>query len=500
MPSVAIFPFLLPFLLVCAGGLACIGLEAFLNRATKHALLPWIGAAFLVAAGIAQALVGDPGQLGGILAMDTARSWLSLAIIASAMLGLCGLQQSLHRDQYPGGEPYALTLLASAGAMLMVMAIDTITLFLGLELASLCVYALVGLRRHRKESNEALFKYFVMGAVFSAIFLYGAALTYGATGSTHLGANVLAGRQQLFLLGQALICIGLLFKVGAVPFHFWSPDAYAGAPAAVTGFMGAVIKVGGFAALGAVWLNQVAVVSGQGGGVLALTDAVSVSVQAQRDLGRFNLVFLIVALLSLVLGNFSALRQNSARRLIAFSSIAHAGYMLLAFVLPSGTGQLQLTSLWFYLVGYAITTAGALAALAALSGREDAGDDLAGLAGQGRGQPFYGLVLTVFLVSIAGVPPTVGFLGKYLVFSELVGKSWTAIAVFAMVMAVVGAAYYFRLIIAVWSGARVEERRTGVPVLSSWTLAAAALVTVALIAAPGLMSRRPSMPTAVATK
>src|SRR3954470_13243101 len=130
-----------------------------------------------------------------------------------------------------------------------------------------------------------------MGAVFSAILLYGIALTYGATGSTHYGRAAIAGRGELLLLGQLLVAIGLLFKVGAVPFHFWSPDAYTGAPAAVTGFMGAVIKVGGFTALGAVWLNLVAVVGGQGGGILALTDAVNVTWQAQRELSRFNLVF-----------------------------------------------------------------------------------------------------------------------------------------------------------------------------------------------------------------
>ena len=501
MLPVELFPLLTPFVLVCVGALVCLGFEAFLGRAAKHAVLPWLGAILLVAAGIAQAMnLSHEGHLHGVLATDTARAWLSLSIIAAALIGLGGLQQSLARDDYPGGEPYALTLFAAAGAVLMVLAVDTIALFLGLELASLSVYALVGLRRGRRESNEALFKYFAMGAIFSAIFLYGAALAYGATGTTHFGGALVDGeaRKPLLWLGQALMTIGLLFKVGAVPFHFWTPDAYTGAPSVVTGFMGAVIKVGGFAALGALWLNAVAVFSGQPPAApLALNAAVAVTALGQTTLERFHLIFLVLALLSVVLGNFSALRQTSARRLIAYSSVAHAGYMLLAFALPQDSSQFQLTSVWYYLVGYSICTAGALAALAAISGKEDAGDDLNGLSGQGRAHPFYGMVATVFLVSIAGIPPTVGFLGKFLVFQDLIQKGKWPIALFAMIMAVVGAAYYLRLVITLWSGSRSDERRAPVRVLSGWTLSLAALAAVALIAIPNAMAGSPKERTVV---
>jgi len=499
MPSVDLFPLLTPFVLVCVGGLVCLGFEAFLARSTKHAVLPWLGALFLIAAGIAQvAGLGHDGHLHGMLASDTARGWLSLTIIAAALIGLGGLQQSLSRDDYPGGEPYALTIFAAAGAVLMVLAVDTIALFIGMELASLSIYALVGLRRHRRESNEALFKYFAMGAIFSALFLYGAALVYGASGTTHFGGALVEGRKPLFWLGQTLMTIGLLFKVGAVPFHFWSPDAYTGAPSVVTGFMGAVIKVGGFAALGALWLNAVAVLSGNAPvAPLALNAAVTVTALGEDTLTRFHLVFLVLALLSIVLGNFAALRQTSARRLIAYSSVAHAGYMLLAFALPQGTNQFQLTSLWYYAVGYGLCTAGALSALAAISGKDDAGDDLNGLSGQGRAHPFYGLVATVFLVSIAGIPPTVGFLGKFLVFQDLIQKGKWPIALFAMVMAVVGAAYYLRLVITLWSGSRSDERRAPVRALNGWTLAAAALAAIALIAIPNaLAARAPLAPVA----
>ena len=350
---------------------------------------------------------------------------------------------------------------------------------------------MVGMRRSRPESNEALFKYFVMGSVFIAIVLYGTALTYGATGHTGFGhAAIDTQHGPLLMFGQVLMIIGLLFKVGVVPFHFWAPDAYTGAPVAVTGFMGAVIKVGGFAALGAIWLNLAAILSGtHSGGVLNLSDAVTLTTGGIEQMEKLNLAFLVLGLLSLVLGNFSALKQTSARRIVAYSSVAHAGYMMLAMALPSTGEQLQLGSLWFYLVGYAIATAGALSAFAAISGKDDLGDNLSGLAGQGRAQPFYGLMLTIFLISMAGIPPTIGFLGKFVVFADLVWKGKVLIAIFAMIMAVVGAAYYLRMIIALWAATNKEPSLAPTPVLARWSLSLAAIAVLVLIAWPNQFTK-----------
>ena len=494
MLHASLFSLFAPVILVLVGGLAVLGSEPFiLQHRSKHAWLPWISALFLLLAGVVLAFT-PLGQLHGIYALDNARLWLCEAILAATLISIAGLQQSLDRDDYAGGEPYALMLFSATGAMLMVMAADTLALFVGLEIASLAIYALVGLRRNRSESNEGLFKYFVMGAVFSAIFLYGAALTYGATGSTNYGVNVLSGRDKLMLLGQMLMVIGLLFKVGVVPFHFWSPDAYTGAPAAVTGFMGSVIKVGGFAALGAIWLNLAAVLSkNHPGGVLQLDAEVTVTAAAALALQPATLIFLVLAVVSVVLGNLSALRQTSARRMVAFSSVAHAGYMLFALPLAIGAtvgvSIFQLGSLWYYLVGYAIATAGALSAIAVMSGKEDQGDQLHGLAGQGRAQPFHGLMLTVFIASFAGVPPTIGFLGKFLVFGDLVAKGYIAVAILAMFMAVVGAAYYFKLLVTVWSAANKEAAPTGAQTLTRWTTGVAAVAVVVLIAWPNIITR-----------
>ncbi len=482
---------LIPVAVVLAGALASLMAEPFLGRAGKHAWLPWAGVLTLVVAGIAQCQAG-PGHLHGLFAMDQARAWLCLAILTAAGCAMAGLQQTLARDHHEGGEPYVLILTGTAGAMLMTMAADALALFVALELASLSIYVLVGLRRQRTESGEALFKYLVMGAVFSAVFLYGMALSYGATGGTRFGLAALAGREQLWLLGHALMVVALLFKVGVVPFHAWSPDAYTGAPAAITGFMGAVIKVGGFAALGALWLSMVSVAGGAPVTVPVALDApVALTVEAAARLRPFGTLFLVLGLLSIVLGNFAALRQTSARRLVAYSSIAHAGYMLLALVPPLATGavmQVDLGSLWLYALGYAIATAGALSAIAALSGRDDLGDTLSGLAGQGRTQPLMGLVLTVFVASFAGLPPTLGFLGKFQVFADLVAKDRLPIALFALLMAVVGMAAYLRVLLAVWSAEPKAKAETGPNALGSWALAAAAIAVIALCIMPNAVT------------
>jgi NADH-quinone oxidoreductase subunit N len=488
MIALPAFPLFLPIALVVAGALVTLVFEPFLKTESKHGLLPWLAAVWVVAAGIALACI-PTGHFHGIYALDDVRLWLGEAILAATVCSLAGLQASLGRDRFPGGEGYPLVLIAAAGALLMTMAGDFLALFLALELTSLPIYALVGMRRHRPESNEALFKYFVMGAVFSAVLLYGIALTYGATGGTSYGRPILAGRDGTFWLGQVFILVGLLFKVGAVPFHFWVPDVYTGAPAAITGFMGAVVKVGGFAALGAWWLGLLAAVSGTPTDtVLDLGQTVVLTAAAKNHtaLAALQIAVLVAAVLSLVFGNLGALRQTSARRILAYSAIAHAGYMLLAFAFPSGEG-FQLGSLWIYLAAYAISAAGALTAIAVISGKDDRHDDLANLAGQGRARPLIGVVMTVFLASMAGIPVTVGFLGKFLVLSGLVVKGHVVLALVAVLMAVIGAGFYLRLLVVLWSVPHREPVTSGPNHFARWALAVAAAAVVVLVVLPGTL-------------
>lgn len=479
MDPAPMFPLLAPLILVLAGGLVALAAEPFLAGESKHRWLPWIVALALAAAAVAQ-VFAPGGHVDGMLGNDHVRRWLALAVIAAAGCSLGGLQQSLSRDRFPGGESYALLAMATAGVLGMVASLDAIALFVSVETAALAIYALVGLRRHRAESQEALLKYFVMGAVFSAVFLYGVALHYGATGSTRFGAAHLDGRGHLELLGLALMAAGLLFKAGMVPFHAWAPDAYTGAPVAVTGLMGAIVKVGAFAGLGALWLGAAAA-----DGKPVSLDASVIPVAAARPiLEPLGLLITIGAILSMVVGNFAALKQTSVRRLIGFSAVAHAGYMSLAFLLPGAGGAIDLHPLWLYAVGYAIATAGALSALSALSGGDDQGDTLQALHGRGRQAPLYGLVLTVFLASFAGLPPTLGFLGKFSILFQTVDRGGWLIALVGLIAAVAGAGAYLRLAVLLWAGQPKEAPPAGAQLLTRWGVVCAAVLVIGLTAWP----------------
>ncbi len=495
MDPVSLFPLLAPIVLVLAGGLVALAAEPFLEGQAKHRWLPWIAVAGMIAAGIVQ-VFAPVGHVHGMFANDEARRWLSLAVIAAAACSMGGIQQSLDRDRFPGGESYALAAMATVGVLGMIASLDAIAFFVSVETAALAIYALVGLRRNRPESNEALLKYFVMGAVFSAIFLYGTALLYGATGSTRFGAPVLDGRGTYALLGAALMAAGLLFKVGSVPFHAWAPDAYTGAPVAVTGLMGAIIKVGAFAGLGALWLG---LASGTGLPV-ALDAAVTPSAAVRTHLLEpLSLLIVISAILSLVVGNFAALKQTSVRRLIGYSAIANAGYMALAFVLPASGEALDLRPLWLYAVGYAIATAGALTAVASLAGTEDTKDDLAGLHGRGRQMPLYGFALTVCLASFAGLPPTLGFLGKFSVLGQVVAHGGVFIALIGLIAAVAGAGAYLRLAVQLWAGTPRDEQplAVGTQLLTRWGVTLAAVLLIGLTALPALLPQARPAPAAV---
>lgn len=486
------FIILAPLVAIAGSALAALVGVSFTDRDRRHQVLPWVAAIGLVAAlalVLNHALSGNAGLFLGALAIDPARAWILAAIVIAGLCGIAGLQQSLARDRHPGGEGYALICLATIGAILMVEARSTLVLFVGMELASLSVYPLVGLRRREAAAGEALFKYLVMGAAFSGIFLYGAALAYGGSGRLDFGAMPIEGRVGLYLLGHLLMVVGLLFKVSAVPFHFWAPDAYTGAPVAVTGFMAAIMKLGGFTALGSLWL---ALVTGDAR-LFSLSDSALVSgglVVGEIDLlGRVDLVLLCAGVLSLLVGNFSALGQTSLRRLLAYSGIAHAGYLLLALKLGSdGTTGLSLLGLAVYLVGYGVASAGAMACLTVLGERGD-GDDIAALAGRARRHPYVAAVFTLLVASLAGLPPTLGFLGKYLVLADLVAKGYVALAVVAMVLAVVGAAAYLHILVTLWQPERDGASETvAARNLNLGVVTIAAIATIVLLVLPYLVS------------
>jgi len=472
LPFADLFPNLLPTVIVALGALLSLALEPILSIANKHRILPWVAFAFLVGSAISTML----------LAMDPTRSMLILVLLVCGALGIAGLATQLPRTDFRGGEPYALMLLSLTGVMLMVQSVDLLALFVGMELSAIPIYALVGLHRQSTNANEGLFKYFITGSLFSAVFLYGAALWYGSTGSTSMSAEVVNGREALHLLGFAFVVFALLFKAGAAPLHFWVADTYTGASIPVTGFMSTTVKIGAFAGLGAFWL-QVAAPS-------HFLD-LGLPIQITGSLPLLSLwIFVAIGLASIVVGAFSGLGQTKARRLMAFSAVANAGYLVLALLIPGTSGaSIGLSPLWFYLIAYALSSAIVLAGLSALAGTDEDDDSLGMLRGLGRQQPFLSAAITLGLISLAGLPPAAGFLAKFGILAGLFSTGLVKTAAVALLLAVVSFAYYFKIVVAIWQAPTKDIQPRSFPPILGVTLVIGVFALVAISLMPSLVGR-----------
>jgi NADH-quinone oxidoreductase subunit N len=429
---------LLPVIAVALGGVFSLVAESFLSSNARHKILPWINIVFLFATLFSIRIVsGDFSDQWNLFSLNFAKEIFLYAIALCAAIGTGALQNTLKNKGSECGEAYPLLMLSASGIMLMVLSADFMPLFLGMELASFPIYALIAMNRRSKESNEAAFKYFISGAAMSAVFLYGVALFYGATGSTFIGSDVLAGRETVYQAAVFLLSFGLLFKVGAFPLHFWVADAYMGAIAAVTGYMASVVKIGAFLALGAVWHG----IFGSSASVVIAREAV---------------LFLGLGVASIAVGGITGLAQISARRILAFSAIANAGFILLGFCYPYFAKQetLDLSSAYYFVLAYSIASIGALAGISALMNSDY--DNLGDLRGTARKNPFLGFCISLCLGSLAGLPVAAGFLAKFRVFADMVRASigtpavW-GIAITAFILAVVSAVYYLRIIYFLWS-------------------------------------------------
>jgi NADH-quinone oxidoreductase subunit N len=371
---------------------------------------------------------GAPYQaLAGMVAVDGFSVFARVVILAATALGLLVAQGFLRREEVEGPEYHALVLLSASGMLLMTSANDLIVVFLALEILSIALYVLSAFDRHRIESQEAGLKYFVLGAFSSAVFLYGVALCYGATGTTSLpgiaaflATNALV-QSQLLLAGVALLLVGLGFKVAAVPFHMWTPDVYQGAPSPVTGFMAAGAKAAGFAALLRVFAT---------------------AFDAYRPDWR-PLVWVLAAA-TLVLGSVVAVVQTDVKRMLAYSSISHAGYVLIAF--QAGTDR-GIAAALFYLLTYTFMVLGSFAVVTVVGRQGDRRhllDDYRGLASR---QPLLAAALTLFLLAQAGIPLTSGFVAKFAVFSAAIDAGQYALTVIGVLTAVIATFFYLRLIV-----------------------------------------------------
>ncbi len=423
--------------LIILAGWACVLLlvDLFIPQQRKGltALLAALG--LLVAVGFVIPRFGNPmAGFGGMVAVDDFANFLSLLLLFSGLAGIALAYDYLKRMSIAHSEYYVLLMFSLIGMLLMCMSADLIVTFLALELLSIPLYVLAGIAVPRLSSEEAAIKYFLLGAFSSAFFVYGIALVYGASGSTSL-SKILAAIQSgsfspvLLLAGAGLLLVGLGFKVAVVPFHMWTPDVYHGAPSAVTAFMAVGAKAAGFAALLRIF-------------VLAFP-AISVNITP---------VLWGLAALTMILGNFVAIAQKNIKRLLAYSSIAHAGYILMALV-PYGQPDVSANSVasaLFYLVAYAFTNFAAWAVVIALEKTEERGLELDDYAGLGRKYPALAAVMTVAMLSFTGVPPTLGFVGKFFLFRTVVQGGYIGLALIGVLTSLISAYYYLRVVVVMY--------------------------------------------------
>jgi NADH-quinone oxidoreductase subunit N len=435
--------------------------EVFLTSATRTYQAVLAALATVVAGGIAFNNAFEPAHevLQGYAVLDPFSSWTTVMVCLGTFLGVFLSAGFLKHRNAERGEFYALMLFAAAGMSLLALSAEFITLFINLEVLSIATYALTAFLRRGPRPSEAGFKYFILGAFAAALLLYGAALLYGATGATKFVdvACVLFGAfatsPALVYAGIGLVLAGFAFKVAAVPFHMWTPDVYEGAPTPVTALMSAGVKAAAFVAMVRTFLF--------------------LAKGVQADL-LFN-AFSVLALLTMVGGNLLALPQRNVKRMLAYSSIAHAGYMLLGVAalfapkLADATAKVGvLTStplmgapvdvsvavfkgLLFYILGYTVTSLGAFGTIAALERREDEtrGNtwDLERFAGLAQRKPGWALAMAAFMLSLGGVPPTVGFLGKLFLFSAAVDAGLLGLAIVGILSSVAGVYFYLRVVV-----------------------------------------------------
>jgi NADH-quinone oxidoreductase subunit N len=429
---------ILPILILSGGALVVLLVAAVLPKRSRPGLYPAltavIGIVSLAAAVWQWFDVGTKHArltIGQQVIYDRFSVFFLILISVATVFGALASDSYLRREGLDGVEAYALMLLAGTGAMLMAVSGGLIMLFLGLEIMSIALYVMAAFHRRRVQSGEAGFKYFILGSFSSAIFLYGIALVYGATGSTQFQeiASFLAGNvlphNGVLLAGIALLIVGLGFKVAAVPFHFWTPDVYQGAPTPFTGYMAAVAKAAGFA------------------GLLRVLNGAFSTEQA-----NWRPAIWLITILTLAVGSVLALAQKDMKRMFAYSSISQAGYVLVGVQAASSQGT---AGALYYLFTYTFIIIGTFAVVELIQGPGEARNDLGAIRGLSRRQPFLALAMLIFLLAQAGVPFTSGFLGKFYVISAAIQRGQYALGIIAMLAAAVAAFFYLRVALLMYS-------------------------------------------------
>ena len=445
---------ILPELIVVAAACLVLGLDP-ITPASKKDTLAWLGlSALAICLGLtASQMSARVFAFSDLVIVDPyACFWKLLLYIVTGLTILLSLPY-LKVERLHFGEYYGFILLALSGMMVMVSAADLLTIYLGMELMSLSLYVMAGLKRSDPRSLEASAKYFVLGAFSSGILLYGISLLFGSAGSTRLSAIAAAigthgAGDPLLTLAMILLAVGFGFKLALVPFHMWTPDVYEGAPTSVTAFMAVASKAASFGAFLRVFVEGL-------GGLRS----------------NWYALFLVVCLLTLVLGNVVAIVQTNIKRMLAYSSIAHAGYALIGLVVAGRATQDTadaggMASVLLYIAIYAFMTLGAFSIVAMLRKAGLEGDRIEDFTGLAKRQPLVAFLMMVFMVSLAGIPPTAGFIGKFYVFMAAVKAGLTWLAVVALIFAAVSAYYYLRVVMVMYMR-EPEPSTSAIPTLST---------------------------------
>jgi NADH-quinone oxidoreductase subunit N len=464
MPQLGSYMLLAPVIAISIWALVVLVAELF-SVGRRHLAVAWLTVVALIATALITGGIDERGVFGGAIALDGLTVYATVLACALAALSVVMAMDYLPTTGIEGGEYYPLVLFAVAGVVVMAAATDLIVMFLGLETMSIAVYVLAGIWKSEEKSNEAALKYFLLGAFASAFMLYGIALVYAATGSTLLSeiatyaADVPASEgRSVLLVGAAMLMVGFGFKVAAVPFHLWTPDVYEGAPTSVTVFMATVVKLGAFAATIRTMLVGFEAVSG--------------------DLW---LALWIAAAVTMTVGNFVALRQTGIKRMLAYSSIAHSGYLLVG--LAAGTPEAG-EAMLFYLAVYGVMNLGAFGVAMALSEDDATEQRLSDLAGIGHSRPVLAIAMTLCMLSLVGIPPLGGFLGKLYLFSAALEAGLVGLVIVAVLNSAVSAFYYLGVVRIMYFDRGNEDPQ---PLASRPYIWAALAISVAAVVAFGLM-------------
>lgn len=458
----------LAILMLWANGLLILDLFIPKRQKAWTAILAALGLLITLVLIVLQVDQEDQIAFAGMVSVDTFALFLQALFMVTGLAGILLAYDYLKRMQIERGEFYVLMLLSLGGMMSMAMANNLIMVFLSLEWLSIPLYILAGFAKPREDSEESALKYFLLGAYSGGFVIYGIALVFGATGTLGLpeimaSVSAMTANIPMLLVGATLIMIGLGFKVSVVPFHMWTPDVYHGAPTPVAGFMSVAAKAGGFAAL------------------------LRVFVMGLPEIGDYLLpVAWGIAAATMILGNFVAIAQSNIKRMLAYSSIAHAGYILMSIVPYGKTGLAQeaIASALVYLVAYAFTSFGAWAVVIALE-KAAAGPDepnpgllLNDYAGLGRKNPVMAAAMAIFMFSFTGVPPTLGFLGKFYLFRTAIEGGMVGLALIGVLTSLVSAYYYLRIVVIMYM--REGEPEVRREVWLNLAIAASAVLVVAL--------------------